>query len=146
MVLKWLLSILMKNVFLSRQYPFDKECLRFFFFFFFCFTNLCLFSGEIAESNRHKVIDLHDDIIKWKHFRVTGPLALCEGNPQVTLKKDSGAEPWCFFVLFCFVLFYQRLSKWWSNNRGTDDLRRHRAHYGVTVMDTNPSPNPNPTH
>ena len=82
--------------------------------FFCCFTNLCLLSGEIAESNRHKEIDLHDDIIKWKHFCVTGPLALCEGNPQVTLKKDSGAEPWCFFcfVLFCFISA-------WANGEAT---------------------------
>ena len=38
---------------------------------------------------------LHDDVIKWKHFRVTGPLwGQC--HRQIPPTKASDAELWCF--------------------------------------------------
>ena len=62
--------------------------------------------------------------------RVTGPLcAEFTGHRWIPLTKASDAELWCFL---------------WSapeqtngsvNNRDTGDLRRHRAHYDVTVME-----------
>ena len=39
----------------------------------------------------------HDDVIKWKHFRVTGPLCgEFTGRRWISLTKASDAELWCF--------------------------------------------------
>ena len=55
-------------------------------------------------------------------FRVTGPLCgEFTGDRWIPLTKASDAELRCFL--------------WsWINNREAGDLRRHRAHYDVTVM------------
>ena len=40
----------------------------------------------------------HDDVIKWKHFRVTGPLCgEFTGHRRILLTKASSAELWCNF-------------------------------------------------
>ena len=39
----------------------------------------------------------HDDVIKWKHFRVAGPLSgEFTGNRWIPLTNTSDAELWCF--------------------------------------------------
>ena len=61
-------------------------------------------------------------------FRVTGPL--CgdfTGHRWIPLTKASGAELWCF-------LWFAPEQTVWVNIRDAGDLRRHRAHYDVTVM------------
>ena len=60
-------------------------------------------------------------------------LVLCEGNPLVT-----GGFPSQRPVTRSFVVFFDlRLNKpVWANNRDAGDLRRHRAHYDVTVMES----------
>ena len=58
---------------------------------------------------------LHDDVIKWKHFPRYWPFV--RGNHRIF-----------------DILFDLRLKNGWVNNRETGDLRRHRAHYDVTVM------------
>ena len=60
-------------------------------------------------------------------FRGTGPLCgEFTGHRWIPLTKVSDAELWCFFMYA------------WINgsvhNRKAGDLRRHRAHYDVTVM------------
>ena len=61
-------------------------------------------------------------------FRVTVPLCgEFTGHRWIPLTKASDAELWCFlwsghWINICV------------NNRETDDLRRHRAHYDVIVM------------
>ena len=65
----------------------------------------------------------HDNVIKWKHFRVTGPL--CLEFTSLHKGKWHGA------------LMFSLISNWlnsWVNNREAGDLRRHRADYYVTVM------------
>ena len=72
---------------------------------------------------------IHDDVVKWKHFRVTGPLCReFTGHRWIPLTKASDAEFWCFF------LFFWVWTKGWVNNRDAGDLRRRCAHYDVTVM------------
>ena len=66
----------------------------------------------------------HDDVIKWKHFRAF--LALCAGNSLVP-GKASDAELWRFLWSLPWI-------NGWVNNRKAGDLRRHRAHYDVIVM------------
>ena len=61
----------------------------------------------------------HYDVIKWKHFPRL--LALCEGNSSVT-GESPHKVPRSFYAF----------SDWRLNKR---DLRRHRAHCEVTVME-----------
>ena len=62
-------------------------------------------------------------------FRVTGPLwrefAGRPGNPRTHKGQWRGA---LIFSLICAWI------NGWVNNRETDDLRRHRAHYDVILM------------
>ena len=68
--------------------------------------------------------DHHDDVIKWKIFRVTGHLCGEFIGPRwIPCTKASDAELWCFLWI-----------KGWVNNREAGDLRRYRAHYDVAVM------------
>ena len=57
-------------------------------------------------------------------------LTLCVGNSHVT-GEFSTQRP----VTRSFDAFFDlRLNKCWVNNHEAGDLRRHRAHYGVIVM------------
>ena len=62
-------------------------------------------------------------------FRVTGHLcAEFTGHGWIPRTKASNEELWCFLW-----------SAWlngWENNGDADDLRRHRAHYDATAMNT----------
>ena len=60
-------------------------------------------------------VHYHDGVIKWKHLRVTGPFK----------SQWRGA---LMFSLICAWI------NGWVSNREADNLRRHRAHYDVTVM------------
>ena len=42
-------------------------------------------------------IQLHDDVVKWKHFPRYGP-PLCAGNSPVPVTKASDVEFWCFLL------------------------------------------------
>ena len=60
----------------------------------------------------------HDEVIKWKHFPRYWPFV--RGiHRLIPLTKASDTELWWFL---------------WSAPEDTDEFRRHRAHYGVTVM------------
>ena len=57
-------------------------------------------------------------------------LALCAGNSPVTGEFPHKGQ-WrgaLMFTLICVWINY------WAKNREAGNLRRHRAHYGVTVM------------
>ena len=57
-------------------------------------------------------------------------LALFAGNSLVTAEF-----PWQSPVTGSFDVFFDlRLNKLWVNRRNASDLRRHPAHYDVTVM------------
>ena len=61
-------------------------------------------------------------------FRVSGPLwGESTEHRWVPLTKASGTELWCFFIC--------AWTNAWANNRDAVDLRRHGAHYDVTVME-----------
>ena len=63
-------------------------------------------------------------------FRATGHLCgEFTGHWWIPRTKASDAELWCF------ILVSARINGW-VNNREAGDLRRHRAHYGVIVMQT----------
>ena len=71
---------------------------------------------------------IHDDVIKWKHFRVTEPLCReFTGHRWIPLTKASDAEFWMLSLIRAWI-------NGWVNNYEAGDLRRHQAHYGVTVI------------
>ena len=73
----------------------------------------------------------HDDVIKLKHFRVTGPLCgVCAGNSPVTGEFPS-QRPVTQSFMFSLICAW---TSSWVNNWDTGALRRHRAHYDVIVM------------
>ena len=78
-------------------------------------------------NNLMQVLALHDP--QFAHiFRVTGPLCgEFTGHRWIPLTKASDAELW-FFSMICARI------NGWVNIRKSGDLRRHRTHYGVTVM------------
>ena len=87
----------------------------------------------IPAARYHKIRDLSSQSPSpnrwWRHQMeaFSALLALCAGNSQVTGNKGQG----------CGALMFSLIPAWtnrWINNRYTGDLRRHRAHYDVTVM------------
>ena len=87
-------------------------------------------SGQCVNSPMRECVNLmpeitHDDVIRWKHFRVTGHLCReFTGRRWIPCTKVSDAELWCFLWINA-----------WVYNREAGDLRRHCAHYDVIVMD-----------
>ena len=70
----------------------------------------------------------HDDVIKWNIFAL---LALCVGNSPVTGEFPSQRPVTRSFDVFFDLCLNQQMSKLYGD---AGDLRRHRAHYDVTVM------------
>ena len=89
---------------------------------------------EIAEHPSLKILpssNTHDDVIKWKHYRCCWPFVRGIHRSQVDSHHKGQWRGALMFSLICA----------WTNgcvnNRDTSDLRHHRAHYDVTVMDRN---------
>ena len=61
-------------------------------------------------------------------FRVTGPLCgEFTGHRWIPMTKASGAQLLVFTLIWAWI-------NGWVNNREAGDLRRHRSHSDVTVM------------
>ena len=70
----------------------------------------------------------HDDVIKWKHFPRYWPFVRGIHRPPVNSPHKG---QWRGALVFSLI--YAWLDGW-VNNDEAGDLRRHRAHYGVTVV------------
>ena len=57
-------------------------------------------------------------------------LTICAGNSPVT-GEFSHKDQWRGALTFSLICAWMNV---WVNNREADDLRRHRAHYDITVM------------
>ena len=74
----------------------------------------------------------HDDVIKWRHFRRYWPFVRGIHRSSVNSPYKSQRRG---------ALMFSLIWAWingWVNTREAGDLRRHRDHYGVTVMDNTP--------
>ena len=100
-------------------------------------TNRALHVGRLLISQNRKkqvfrgsmILGLHDDVIKWKHFRVTGPLGW-----------EFPSHRWIHKGQWCGPLMFSLICAWtnsWSNSQDAGGFRRHRAHYDVNA-DQNP--------
>ena len=89
-----------------------------------CTQSLRGITSEILSFNT-KLLN-HDDVIKWKIFRVTGPLC----GEFIGDRWIPSQRP----VMRSFDVFFDlRLNKRLSKQRDAGDLRRHRTHYDVTI-------------
>ena len=71
----------------------------------------------------------HDDVIKWKHFpRYWTFVWGIHRSPMNSPHKGQ----WRCALMFSFICTW---IYGWVNNREAGDLRRHRAHYDVSVDD-----------
>ena len=71
-------------------------------------------------------ISLHDDAIKWKHFPRYWPFV--RGNQRF---RGKSAVPVISPHMFSLICVW---TNGWVNNREAGELRRHRGHYDVIVM------------
>ena len=70
----------------------------------------------------------HDDVIKWKHFPRYSPFVRGIHRSPVNSPYRGQWRRSLMFSLICAWI------NGWVNNREAGDLRRHRSHYDVTVM------------
>ena len=70
----------------------------------------------------------HDDVIKWKHFLRYWPFVRGIHRSPVNSTHKGQWRGALMFSLICAWI------NGWVNNCKAGDLRRHRAHYDVTVM------------
>ena len=86
------------------------------------------FAVEVLASNEARPPS-HDDVIKWKHFRVTGPLC---GNSPVVVSSLCKCQWRGNLIFFLDLRLTRRLSKptwgWWFETPSRPLWR----HYNVT--------------
>ena len=70
----------------------------------------------------------HDDVIIWKHFLRYWPFV--RGIHRTPVNSPHKGQ-WRGAVMFSLICAWINS---WLNNREVGDLRRHSAHYDVTVM------------
>ena len=75
-----------------------------------------------------RLLHIHDDVIKWKHFPRYWPFV--QGIHRWPVNSPHKGQ-WRGALMFSLIS--ARINSW-VNNRETEDLRRHHAHHDVTVM------------
>ena len=90
-------------------------------------------SGNVLLPNGTKplpgpILTYHDDVIKWKHFPRYLPFVQGIHRSPVNSPHKGQWRRALMFSLICVWI------NGWVNKREAGDLRRHCAHYDVTVM------------
>ena len=86
-------------------------------------------SSELSSSDiKWTAWFVHDDVIKWKYFPRYWPFV--RGIHRSPVKSPHKGQ-WRGALMFSLIWVW---INGWVNNREAGDLRRYRAHYGVTVM------------
>ena len=83
---------------------------------------------DMGKTDRHHTTTKHDDVIKWKYFPRHWPFVRGIHRSPVTSPHKGHLRGAFMFYLICAWI------NGWVNNRETGNLRRHHAHYDVTVM------------
>ena len=85
-----------------------------------------VYTRKLAQLQRNMCI--YNDVIKWKHFPPYWPFVRGIHLSPVNSPHEGQWRGALMFSLICARI------NGWINNREAGDLRRHRAHYDVTVM------------
>ena len=80
------------------------------------------------DTHKWSVVGEHDDVIKWKHFPRYWPFVWGIHRWPVNSPHKGQLRGALMFSLIC------TWSNSWAIIEDAGDLRRHRTHYGVTVM------------
>ena len=80
------------------------------------------------KVQRQGLCEIHDDVIKWKHFPRYWPFV--RGMHQSPVNSPYKGQ-WRGALMFSLICVW---INGWVNNRDAGDVRRYRAHYDVTVM------------
>ena len=88
-------------------------------------THICVTRPQWVKMGNHNAW--------WRHQMETysALLALCEGIRRSAVNSPHKGQ-WRGALMFYLICAW---TKGWVNNQATVDLRRHRSHYDVTVMD-----------
>ena len=87
-----------------------------------------IMSRQLKNHVHYMVNALHDDVIKWKQFPRYCPFV--RGIHRSPMNSPHKGQ-WRGALMFPLICAWMNS---WANNQGAGDLRRHRAHYDVTVM------------
>ena len=79
---------------------------------------------------------LHDDVIKWKHFPLYWPFVRGIHRSPVNSPHKGQWRGALMFSLICGWI------NSWVNDQEVGELRRHHAHYDITVMFCSPPRTP----
>ena len=88
----------------------------------------CLGNNDGGGGTHWHNIDLHDDVIKWKHFPRYWPFVRGIHRSPVNSPHKGQWRGALMFTLICARI------NGWVNNPEAGDLWRHRVHYDVIVM------------
>ena len=77
------------------------------------------------------IANLHDDVVKWKHFPRYCPFVW--GIHRSPVNSPHKGQ-WRGALMFSLICVWKN---GWVNKHEAGDLRRYRAHYDVTVMQGN---------
>ena len=83
-------------------------------------------------NHKNPVGDVHDDVIKWRHFPHYWPFVRGIHRSPVNSPHKGQWRGALMFSLICVWI------NGWASNREAGDLRRYLAHYDVTVMCIHP--------
>ena len=84
---------------------------------------------NVSDEFTRTVNITHDDVIKWKHFPRYWPFVREIHRSPVNSSHKGQWRGALMFSLICAWI------NGWVNNSEAGDLRRHRAHYDVIVME-----------
>ena len=89
---------------------------------------LYLIAIDLFASCFIAAIDVHDDVIKWKHFpRYWSFVQVIHWSTVDSPHKGQWRGPLMFSLICAWI-------NGWGNNHKAGDLRRHRARYDVIVI------------
>ena len=88
-----------------------------------CIWKYCLWKGGHFVQGEMCWLLWHDDVIKWKHFPRYWPF----------VRESRHKGQWRGALMFSLICTWINS---WVNNPEAGDLRRHRAHCDVSVMET----------
>ena len=82
------------------------------------------------EAGKNILLHRHDNVIKWKHFPFNWPFV--RGIRRSPVGSPHKGQ-WSGTLVFSLICAWTNN---WVNNRDAGDLRRHRVHYDVNVMES----------
>ena len=91
----------------------------------------CLENWVRVYTSKHRLELPHDDAIKWKQFQRNWTFARRIHWSPVNSPHRGHWRGALIFSMICVWI------NGWANNREAGDLRRHRDHFDITVMNQN---------